>query len=61
MVTRKVPEDWRKANITPIFKKGKVEIQGATSQLHHDPWEGDRTVNPGNHSQAFAGSEGDQG
>jgi len=26
--TGEVPEDWRKANVTPIFKKGKKE----------DPW-----------------------
>ncbi|KAJ7420713.1 hypothetical protein BTVI_20651 [Pitangus sulphuratus] len=24
----KVPEDWRKANVTPIFKKGKMEEPG---------------------------------
>ena len=26
--TREVPEDWRKANVTPIFKKGKKEHPG---------------------------------
>jgi len=26
--TGEVPEDWRKANITPIFKKGKKEYPG---------------------------------
>jgi len=26
--TRKVPEDWRKANVTPIFKKGMKEDPG---------------------------------
>ncbi|GAB0178104.1 mitochondrial enolase superfamily member 1 [Grus japonensis] len=26
--TREVPEDWRKANVTPVFKKGKKEDQG---------------------------------
>jgi len=26
--TGKVPKDWRKANITPVFKKGKKEDPG---------------------------------
>jgi len=26
--TREVPENWRKANVTPIFKKGKKEDPG---------------------------------
>ncbi|GAB0209109.1 mitochondrial enolase superfamily member 1 [Grus japonensis] len=26
--TGEVPEDWRKANVTPVFKKGKKEDQG---------------------------------
>ncbi|PKU44743.1 rna-directed dna polymerase from mobile element jockey- hypothetical protein [Limosa lapponica baueri] len=26
--TGEVPEDWRKANITPVFKKGKMEVPG---------------------------------
>jgi len=26
--TREVPEDWRKANVTPVFKKGKKEDPG---------------------------------
>ncbi|KFZ60307.1 RNA-directed DNA polymerase from mobile element jockey, partial [Antrostomus carolinensis] len=26
--TGEVPEDWRKANVTPIFKKGKKEDPG---------------------------------
>jgi len=26
--TAEVPEDWRKANVTPIFKKGKKEDPG---------------------------------
>ena len=25
METGEVPEDWRKANVTPVFKKGKKE------------------------------------
>jgi len=27
-ITGKVPEDWRKASVTPIFKKGKKEDPG---------------------------------
>ncbi|KGL81849.1 RNA-directed DNA polymerase from mobile element jockey, partial [Tinamus guttatus] len=26
--TGEVPEDWKKANVTPVFKKGKKEDQG---------------------------------
>jgi len=26
--TEEVPEDWRKANVTPVFKKGKKEDPG---------------------------------
>ncbi|KFV88189.1 hypothetical protein N308_04118, partial [Struthio camelus australis] len=26
--TREVPEDWKKANVTPVFKKGKKEEPG---------------------------------
>ncbi|KGL73555.1 hypothetical protein N309_03907, partial [Tinamus guttatus] len=26
--TREVPEDWKKANVTPVFKKGKKEDPG---------------------------------
>ena len=29
--TKEVPEDWRKANVTPIFKKGKKEHPGSWS------------------------------
>lgn len=31
MVMLKVPEDWREANVIPIFKKGKNKDQGTTS------------------------------
>ena len=26
--TEEVPEDWRKANVTPVFKKGKKDDPG---------------------------------
>ena len=28
-----VPEDWRKANVTPVFKKGKKEDPGNYRQV----------------------------
>ncbi|CAM4534454.1 unnamed protein product [Lepidochelys kempii] len=36
-----VPDDWKKANVVPIFKKGRTRILGTTdqtSQPHLSPW-----------------------
>ncbi|PKU42688.1 rna-directed dna polymerase from mobile element hypothetical protein [Limosa lapponica baueri] len=47
--TGEVPEDWRKANVMPVFKKGKKEDLGNYSQPHFHPWKGDGTTHPGCH------------
>jgi len=48
---REVPEDWRKADVIPVFREsqegGPRELQA--SQPHLSPWEGDGAVNSGNH------------
>ena len=31
-LSSEVPGDWKKGNITPIFKKGRKEDQGTTGQ-----------------------------
>jgi len=35
--TEEVPKDWRRANVTPIFKKGKKETQGTTGRSASSP------------------------
>jgi len=35
--TGEVPEDWRKANVTPIFKKGKKEDPGTKGRSVSPP------------------------
>jgi len=35
--TGEVPEDWRKANVTPVFKKGKRRTQATTGQSAPPP------------------------
>ena len=35
--TGEVPEDWRKANVTPVFKKGKKEDQETTGRSASPP------------------------
>ena len=35
--TREVPEYWRKATVTPIFKKGKKEDPGTTGRSASPP------------------------
>lgn len=42
-----VLEAWKKAHITPPFKRGEEEEQ--QGHLHLDPWEGDGATIPGNH------------
>ena len=32
-----VPEDWRKPNVTPVFKKGKKEVLGNYRQSASPP------------------------
>lgn len=34
-----VPGEWKKADVTPTFEKGRRRIQG-NGQHHFDPWEG---------------------
>jgi len=41
--TGEVPEDWKKANVTPVFSKGKKEDPEnyrPVSQPHLHPWKG---------------------
>jgi len=60
--TGEVPEDWRKANVTPIFKKGKKEDPGnyrLVSPILH-PGKGDGAAYPGGHHQASGRKEGYQ-
>ena len=50
--TGEVPEDWRKASVTPVFKKGKKprgprELQAGQPHLH--PRKGDGATYPGGH------------
>lgn len=45
-----IPGEWKKADVTPIFKNGRRMIQG-TGQPHFDPWEGYKATNLVNHLQ----------
>ena len=61
--TGEVPEDWRKANVTPIFKRrrqegGPRELQAGQPHLH--PGKGDGASYPRGHQQASGGKEGRQ-
>lgn len=62
MVTGEAPEDWKKANLTHIFKKDKREESGKlkTSQFYLNPWEGDRAAKLPNCFQTLEQQEGDQ-
>ena len=57
--TGQVPKDWRKANVTPVFKKGKKEDPGnyRPGQPHLHPRKGDGAAYPGGHHQASGGKE----
>ncbi|KAK4807014.1 LOW QUALITY PROTEIN: hypothetical protein QYF61_000343 [Mycteria americana] len=52
-----VPEDWRNANVTPLFKKSKKEDPGNYRLPPLDPCEGDGAANPGNRFQAREGQD----
>lgn len=43
-----MPEDWRKANVTPIYRKGRKDPGNykLVSQLHLDPREGHGAAKP---------------
>jgi len=49
-----VPTNWRRGNITPIFKKGKKEDPGEleASQSHLCAWQDDGADPPRNHAKA---------
>ncbi|GAB0184184.1 hypothetical protein GRJ2_000884000 [Grus japonensis] len=57
--TGEVPEDWRKANVTPVSKKGKKEDPGnyraSQPQLH--PWEDDGATYSWGYQLARGGGE----
>lgn len=57
-----VSNNWRRANVTPVFKKDKKEDQGNNrlGQHHLSPWECDRASNPGNNFQAHERQENNQ-
>ena len=60
---REVPEDWRIASVTLVFKKGNKEDWSGkqqASQPHLHPWKGDGTVCPGCHLQTIGREEGYQ-
>ena len=53
--------DWKRANITPVFKKSRKEDLGSyrpVSFIHLSPWEGDGENLPGKHFQTEG--QGDQ-
>jgi len=57
--TGEVPEDWTKANVTPVLKKGKKEDLGNyRSDLH--PGKDEGTSHSRRHHQASGGKEGYQ-
>jgi len=48
-----VPEDWRTANVTPVFRQGKKKDPGNYTKPHLHPWKGDGTTCSGCHLQAI--------
>lgn len=54
---RKVLEDWKGVNVTPVFIEGSRLLWD--SQLHLSHWEGDEGTNPGNNVYVYEGQEGD--
>lgn len=51
-----VPEQWQKANVTCIFKKGKEKLGSRklqTGQLHLHVWKGDGVNSPEMLFQAY--------
>lgn len=51
----KVSENWRKANVSPVFKKVGRKTEGGETYLK--PWEGDGAINPGSNFQAHKEQE----
>ena len=49
-----IPTDWKRGNITPIFKKGKKEDPGKlqASQSHLCAWQDHGSDPPGNYAKA---------
>ena len=56
-----MPEDWRKANVTPIFQKARRRTQGTTGWSASPPsWKDDGAAHSRGHLQASGGKEGYQ-
>lgn len=50
---KEVPKDWRKVDVTPVFKKDSLHTTSQSASL--EPREGEGTAHSGNHFQAQEG------
>lgn len=55
----KVPEEWKKANVTSTFKKGEKEgdQELEAGHPHLSPWKSSGANKPGSHFQTYEGQK----